>query len=138
MAAQNRAPLFQRKNPPSSTATIRPKRLRLEAHTQSEPPRVPVNSYHCASRMLRAKALPSTSQGQDISAETRYQRSHAIQAAARKTYGRTPPRRFLEKRKSPNTSDIWRELARIANTAPPNVALATQKVVAAFHSTKVL
>ena len=86
--------------------------------------------------MLRAKALPSTSHGQEICALTIYQRSHAIQAKARKRYGRTPPRRFFESLKSPNTSDICKAFASTAKIPPPTVALQTQKVVNAFQRTK--
>ena len=51
---------------PLRTARLKPKTERLQSHIHSEPPRVPVNSYHCTLLGLRAKALPRVSQGQDI------------------------------------------------------------------------
>ena len=64
--------------------TMAPNSARLEHHTQSDPPRVPVTLYHWMSLMVVAKALPSTSQGHDIWALVRYHLSHAIQVTARK------------------------------------------------------
>ena len=69
--ATTRALPVQRAIRPSLKATIRPKRDRLDAHTHSEPPRVPSTEYHCTSEVLSANAFPSTSQGQEISAEVR-------------------------------------------------------------------
>ena len=60
-----------------------PNTLRFAAQTRSEPPSVPVYSYHWIHPVVRAKALPSTSQGQLICALVRYHRSQAIQAKAR-------------------------------------------------------
>ena len=95
---------------------------RFDSQIQSEPPRVPVNSYHCTLLMLRAKALPSTSQGHDICACTMYQRSQAIQKNIRNRYGRMPPKRFLDSRKKPKMTDICREFASTAKMPPPIAA----------------
>ena len=40
---------------------------RFATQTQSEPPSMPVYSYHWTVRVLRAKAPPSVSQGQEMS-----------------------------------------------------------------------
>ena len=40
---------------------------RFDSQIQSEPPSVPVNSYHWTVRVLCAKAPPSVSQGQEMS-----------------------------------------------------------------------
>ena len=69
--AATRALAFQLATRPSDRATIRPKRLRLLTQTHSEPPRVPRISYHWMRPVVSAKALPSTSQGQEISATVR-------------------------------------------------------------------
>ena len=53
---------------PSERLTRSPKMLRLQTHIQSEPPRLPVNSYHCMAHVVRAKEFPSTSHGHEISA----------------------------------------------------------------------
>ena len=53
---------------PSDMLTNSPKRPRLHAHIQREPPSAPVNSYHCIAHVVRAKELPSTSHGHEISA----------------------------------------------------------------------
>ena len=47
-----------------------------------------------------------------------------------------PLKYFLLNRKSPKINDICKAFAKMANKPPPNVALHTQKVVAAFQSTK--
>ena len=67
--AAARALGFQLEKLPSERQHISPKTARLEAHIQSEPPRVPVNSYHCARLRVLAKELPRVSQGQEIWAE---------------------------------------------------------------------
>ena len=56
---------------------------RFASQTQSEPPSRPVYSYHWTVRVLRAKAPPSVSQGQEMST-AKYCRSQAIHVAARK------------------------------------------------------
>ena len=53
---------------PSDSEVIRPKIPRLQAHTQSEPPRAPVISYHWTAHNVLANEFPRTSQGHDISA----------------------------------------------------------------------
>ena len=68
IAAALRAFLLNLSQLPSESETSMPNMPRLHAHTQSEPPNVPVNSYHWIAPVVRAKAFPSTSQGHDISA----------------------------------------------------------------------
>ena len=53
---------------PSESDIISPKIPRLVIHIHSDPPRVPVNSYHWTAHIDRAKELPSTSHGHEISA----------------------------------------------------------------------
>ncbi len=86
-------------------------------------------------RVLEAKALPSVSQGQDMST-SKYFLSHAIHIDASRIYGTAPLRYLREKRNIVHISVICTALARIANTPPPRVALQTQKVVRAFQRTK--
>ena len=76
---------------PVPTERIMPKRPRLVTHIHWEPPSVPVYSYHWTLCVLRANALPSTIQGQDMSTE-KYFLSQAIHITARKIYGTAPPR----------------------------------------------
>ena len=71
-SAAMRAFTFHRaENRPSESATIRPKTDRDDAHTHSDPPSAPVNSYHCTSRTVPANAFPSTSHGHEICATVR-------------------------------------------------------------------
>ena len=70
--AANRAFPFQREvNRPSENATISPNTERDDTQTHSDPPRVPVNSYHCTRDEVPANAFPSTSHGHEISATVR-------------------------------------------------------------------
>ena len=64
------------------SAVRKPNSERLHAQIHSEPPSVPVYSYHCARPVERAKALPSTSHGQEICA-LKYALSQAIHVTAR-------------------------------------------------------
>ena len=121
---------------PVAAHIISPKSPRLQAQIHRLPPRAPVNSYHCTSEAVLAKELPRTSQGQEIWAEVRYQCSQAIHRNARKIYGRMPLSTLLLHLNVPNINDIWKALASTAKIPPPTVALHTQNVVAAFHSTK--
>ena len=59
--------LYLKAQEPSDKETIMEKTSRLTVHIQREPPRDPVNSYHCIDWRLRAKALPRTSHGHEIS-----------------------------------------------------------------------
>ena len=70
-AAKRAFPFQEAANRPSENATMSPNTDRDEAHTHSEPPRVPVNSYHCTRDGVAAKAFPSTSHGHEISATVR-------------------------------------------------------------------
>ena len=63
-AATRAFPFQTAENRPSENATISPNTDSDEAHTHSEPPRAPVNSYHCTREVVPAKAFPSTSHGQ--------------------------------------------------------------------------
>ena len=56
---------------PSDRAVIRPNKARLTHQIQSDPPSVPVYSYHWTSPTVPAKPLPRTSQGQEIWATVR-------------------------------------------------------------------
>ena len=70
--AANRAFPFQREaNRPSDIATMIPNTDSDETQIHSDPPRVPVNSYHCTREEVPAKAFPSTSHGHEISATVR-------------------------------------------------------------------
>ena len=104
-AAEKRATPFHLRQLPSEAETIRPKKPRLQSHTQSEPPMTPVYSYHCTLWVLPANAWPSTSQGQDMST-SKYLASQAIHIAARKIYGSGPRSSFPESRKRPHITVI--------------------------------
>ena len=105
ISAAARAFMLNRIQLPSESATIRPNIVRLHAHTQREPPRAPVYSYHCTDSMLRAKEFPSTSQGHDMSA-SKYALSQAIHSVIRNIYGSTPLKCLLLSRNTPNIRDI--------------------------------
>ena len=70
-AAKRAFPFHRAANRPSDIATISPNTDSEEAQIHSEPPRVPVNSYHCTRDGVAAKAFPSTSHGHEISATVR-------------------------------------------------------------------
>ena len=133
--AARRAFRFQFCQLRSRMQTEQPKMARLQSQIHSEPPSVPVYSYHCILFRLRAKALPSTSQGQEICA-SKYILSHAIQAQKRNIYGMLPLKRLRQSRKRAKTTDIWKALATLAKIPPPTVALHTHQVVNALKIRK--
>ena len=70
-------------------ASKRRNNMRFVNSIQNVPPKIPVNSYHCASSIDFAKLLPSCNQGQDISM-SQYIFSQEIQVAIKNMYGKIP------------------------------------------------
>ena len=104
----------------------------LESKIHSDPPRVPVYSYHWMCLMEVAKLLPRMSHGQLISPFW-YECSHASQMMMKKTYGRNPFVNLRIHRNRVNRRAIWSVFNMKAATAPPGVANQIQKVVIRFQ-----